>query len=379
MANAYAKINPDNIRWARLRANLTEGMLARKLDVDEERIAAWEAGEKPITFKQAKKIADKTYVPFGFLFLKHTPEERLPIPDLRTKEGEEIKRPSAELLKIIQIILARQNWFKDYLNQQGSASVPYVGKFSLSSSATDIVSDMKNALEIPEHPTRGSWEDYQRDLVKRIESLGILVMRHGDLGHFTKALSVEEFRGFAIVDKACPIIFVNQADTPSARLFTLIHELAHIWIGQSGISDGGTNPHRKEEILCNAVAAEFLVPGDEFQKLWDKHTEWTDNLPPLEAHFHVSQWVLARRALTLNFISQEQYVQFTEKLKRLYKERESSGSPSFYKTKRSQISEQFSRALIAEALSGRVLLRDASALLGMKPNQVFKFAEELGI
>lgn len=379
MATAYAQINPENVRWARERAHLTMGMLARKLGVPENKVFAWETGEKPITFNQAKNVAEKTYIPFGYLFLRETPQDKLPIPDLRTIDGEPIERPSAELYKILQIVLARQSWFKEYLKEQDTGAIPYVGKYDMSSSPETVVTDMRQALDIPSHPVRGSWEDYQRDLVKRIESVGILVMRHGDLGHFTKALSVEEFRGFAIVDDLCPVIFVNQADAPAARLFTLIHELAHIWIGQSGISDGRVNPHRKEEVFCNAVSAELLVPGEEFKNLWNADIKWTENLPQMEAHFHVSQWVLARRALTFGFVTQEQYHTFTAYLRRQYEEREVNGQPSYYKTKRSQISEQFSRALIAEALSGRVLLRDAGDLLGVKPNQVFKFAKEFGI
>src|SRR5699024_535018 len=106
---------------------------------------------------------------------------------------------------------------------------------------------------------RGTWEDYFRLLVQRIEQAGILVMRESYIHHHTRPLSVQEFRGFAIADALAPVVFINQADAPAARLFTLIHELAHIWIGQTGVSDANPQTKRKEEIFCNAVAAEFLV------------------------------------------------------------------------------------------------------------------------
>jgi Zn-dependent peptidase ImmA (M78 family)/DNA-binding XRE family transcriptional regulator len=380
MAVAYAHINPENLRWARERANLTMGMLARKLNISEEKLVAWENGHKKITFNQAKSVAEKTYIPFGYLFLKNTPKEKLPIPDLRTVDGEELRQPSAELLKIIQIVIARQHWYQEYQAEQGIENNSYIGRFNSDSSFVNIVNDMRTALGVGAHPERGSWEEYQRVLVKRIEAIGILVMRHGDLGHHTKKLSVEEFRGFAIFDKTSPVIFVNQADAPSARLFTLIHELAHIWIGQSGVSDASTKAHRKEEVLCNAVAAEFLVPQDEFLNLWQDNKNWMDNLPELEAHFHVSKWVLARRALTLKIITHSQYSKYITLLKKQYENREKTNSaPSYYRTVKSQISENFSRALIAETLSGKVLLRDAGQLLGMKPNNITKFAKELGI
>lgn len=376
---AYAHINPDNLRWARERARLSLSMLAQKIRTTEEVLVAWESGEKKLTFNQAKSIAEKTFIPFGYLFLKSTPEEKLLIPDLRTLQGEPIRQPSAELLKIVQIILARQHWYQEYLLEQGVRDNFHIGSFSVNDRADDIVADMRSTLGVEPHPQRGSWEDYQRDLIKRIENIGVLVMRQGDLGHHTKPLSVDEFRGFAIFDQVAPVIFVNLADAPSARLFTLIHELAHIWIGQSGISDGDVNAHRKEEVLCNDVAAKFLVPEAEFMSSWTKQEQWRDNLPELESRFHVSTWVLARRALTLKLISASQYRDYIDYVHKQYQLQEKKGRPSYYRTRQSQVSNQFSRALVSEALSGKVLLRDAGHLLGMKPGNITKFAKELNI
>lgn len=184
-----------------------------------------------------------------------------------------------------------------------------------------------------------------------------------------------------MVDDYAPIIFVNHADAPGARLFTLIHELCHIWIGQSGISDGGANSHRKEEVLCNAVAAEFLVPANEFKAMWShEYDDWRDNLPALEAHFHVSTWALARRALTLGFIEHQDYLVYIKKLQKDHQDRpvKKGSGPDYYKVKKSQISNLFSKAVVSEALSGQLLLRDASHLLdGIKPGKIAHFAEGL--
>lgn len=376
MATAYAQVNPNIIRWARERADLTLGMLATKLQTTEDKLEAWEMGEKPITMRKAMALAEKTFIPFGYLFLDTPPEDRLPIPDLRTVDGEPLKKPSAELYKVVQNTITKQNWYKDYTREQELEPLNFVGRFSLNTSPKTIVDDMREELSIPPHPTRGSWEDYHKDLIKRIEGIGILVMRQSHLGHHTKPLNVNEFRGFAISDALAPVIFINLADAPVARLFTLIHELAHIWIGQSGVSDGSSSTHRNEEILCNAVAAEFLVPGEEFKRKWQKRDNWKDNLPALESHFHVSQWVLARRALTYSYITQNEYHQFITFLKKQYDERERVGSgPSYYVTLKSQTSDKFARAVLSETLSGRVLLRDAGQLLGIKPDKITKFAK----
>ena len=376
-----ANINTDMLTWARERSGISVPDFARRCGISEERLREWESGERKLTFNQAMRFAEKAHVPFGYLFLAKPPKEVLPIPDLRTLEGQGVQRPSAELLDLVKLMMQRQEWYREYLQQHFAEANPYVGRASYSDSVESIVEDIRACLGVEPHPTRGKWDDYYRDLVQRIESLGILVMRQGNLGHHSRPLNVEEFRGFAIVDEYAPIIFVNHSDALGARLFTLIHELCHIWIGQSGISDGNTNTHRQEEVLCNAVAAEFLVPAQEFRALWQQDSEsWEDNLPPLEAHFHVSTWALARRALTLNFISQQEYGRYIFEQKMRHEQRKGSGGPTYYQTKKAQISRQFSQAVVGEALSGQLLLREAGELLGgIKPGKIETFARELGV
>jgi len=376
-----ANINTTMLTWARERTGIAVSDFARKCGVSVDKLSEWEAGNLPLTFKQALTYAEKAHIPFGYLFLVQPPVDELPIPDLRTVEGQANRKPSAELLDLIKLMQQRQEWYKDYLKLQLVGPNTIVGRFSVSDGVNAIVHDMRTALGVGNHPQRGSWEDYYRDLVNRIESVGILVMRQSDVGHYTRPLRVDEFRGFALADNYAPIIFVNHADALGARLFTLIHELCHIWIGQSGISDASTQTHREEEILCNAVAAEFLVPATEFQAIWRQDFEnWQANLPTLEAHFHVSTWALARRALTLDFITLDEYQRYMSNQQAAYQSREDSGSPGYYRTKKAQISQRFSRAVVSEALSGQLLLREASQLLGgIKPDKIVTFAKELGI
>jgi Zn-dependent peptidase ImmA (M78 family) len=379
---ADAIINIEMLVWARERSGILLPEFAKKCGVSEQRLFEWESGAKSLTFLQAKRYADKSYIPFGYLFLENPPEDVLPIPDLRTLDGSGVSKPSSELLDLIKLMFQRREWFKEYLKDHLSEVNRIVGRCNLDDGVQHIVNDMRVLLAVPEHPVRGSWEDYYRDLVARIEKLGILVMRQSDLGHYTRPLKVEEFRGFAITDNYAPILFVNHADAPGARLFTLIHELCHIWIGQSGVSDGSSNTERKEEILCNAVAAEFLVPAKEFKVHWNVECEsWKDNLPTLEGVFHVSTCALSRRALTLGYISQLEYQSYILEQQDLYRKRDKKGTgPTYYKTKKAQISVNFSRAVVSQALSGQLMLREASYLLGgIKPGKISIFAKELGI
>lgn len=375
-----AKINKAMLTWARERSGFALPEFARKLNVTDQKVSEWEAGEREITFLQAMAFADKAHVPFGFLFLSQPPVENLPIPDLRTVDSAELKRPSTELIDLLKNMLECQDWYRDYARNQLLQPISVVGSFRIEDGVEAVVADMRQKLDIPPHPKRGSWADYYRDLVQRIEALGILVMRQSSLGHHSRPFSVDEFRGFAMCDEYAPIIFVNHADAPGARLFTLIHELCHVWIGQTGLSDGDVNSHRAEERFCNAVAAELLVPTAEFEALWrSDYDNWRQNLPDLEAHFHVSPWALARKALTLELISNGEYGAYIKAQIDAFKEQEASGSgPSYFRTKKAQISQLFSKAVVSEALNGKLLLRDAGWMLGMKPANVTKFAQELG-
>lgn len=375
-----AIVNRQMLSWARERSGFSLPEFARKFGISEDIIYEWEAGARPLTFKQAMKFAEKTHIPFGYLFLQNPPVETLPIPDLRTVDSAHVTRPSAELIDLLKIMLECQDWYRDYAQQQMLPPVEVVGSFSVAHGIDAVVNDMRRKLGVQPHPERGSWEDYYRDLVSRIEKIGILVMRQSYMGHHSRAFRVEEFRGLALSDRFAPIIFVNHSDTPGARLFTLIHELVHIWIGKTGISDGGVISHRMDEQFCNAVAAEFLVPSDEFCRLWhDGYEDWRQNLPMLETTFHVSKWTLARKALSLNYISGANYSAFIAEQKSAYDNRDSGdGGPSYYVTKKAQISQHFSKAVVSQALNGNLMLREAGLLLGMKPASVMKFAKELG-
>ncbi|NBA98619.1 ImmA/IrrE family metallo-endopeptidase [Pseudomonas sp. R5(2019)] len=312
-----ALVNPAILSWSRQRAGLSTEDVARKLPVKPGRVKEWEAGQSQPTFKQAQHWASIAHVPFGFLFLKEPPVEQLPLPDLRTLDGV---YPGAARLK---------------------------------------------------------YDEYMRALIEAAESAGILVMRSGvALGNTHRKLDVGEFRGFAVSHAIAPVVFINSADADTARLFTLIHELAHIWMGSSGISDGGTPMGRSEEVFCNAVAGEFLVPEAQFHKVWNADIDWQENLPPLASRFHVSTLVIGRRARDLGYITTEQYGAYYQQVLKAFQERVGAGG-SYYRTAVAKNSARFSRAVLAQTMSGRMLLRDAGKLLGVQPANLQTYARKL--
>ena len=375
-----ALINPAQLRWARERLGLTIEDAAECADVKPQQLSAWETGEAQPTFRQAQNLAQSFHTPFGYLFLRNPPEEVLPLPDLRTVAGVPNPRPSVDLMETVRIALQRQAWFIEYQRDHGLEPLPFVGRFTLNAEPRVVAADIRAVLGIDQEQGQRTWEIYFRDLVSAAERIGILVMRSGVVGNNThRKLDVGEFRGFAISDALAPVVFINSADAPAARLFTLLHELAHIWVGASGVSNVAPGNSRREEIFCNAVAGEFLVPSDLFLRLWNESAEDVSvRVAGLARRFHVSRIVIMRRALDLNFIDRATYTDFYLEALAAFRNQDGGGG-NFYRTAGAKNSLVFSQAVVTEALSGRLLLREAGRLLGVQPSKIREFAGQIGI
>ncbi|KAA8700184.1 ImmA/IrrE family metallo-endopeptidase [Pseudomonas cannabina] len=374
-----AFVNPSILTWSRERAGLSAAQLARKLPVKPERVEEWEAGEAKPTFLQAQKWASVAHVPFGFLFLLHPPVEPLPLPDLRTVGNSAPLRPSLELLDTVKDAIRKQDWYLEYLYNHEQQPLAFVGRFDSRSPVKAVVNDIRQTLGVDPETSRLDYDKYSRALIDAAEMAGVLVMRSGiALGNTHRKLEVSEFRGFAISNPLAPVVFINSSDAPTARLFTLMHELAHIWIGSSGVSDASTLNGREEERFCNAVAGEFLVPEERFRSLWNSGVEWESNLAPLATRFHVSKLVIGRRALDLGFVTQEQYGAYYQRILKAFQD-EKGGAGNYYRNATAKNSTRLSRAVLIEAMSGRMLLREAGNLLGVQPAKLRTLSETMAL
>ncbi|WAT06473.1 XRE family transcriptional regulator [Rouxiella badensis] len=373
-----AFINPQILSWARARAQMSEDALSAGLGVKVDKIISWEEGTANPTFIQAQKLASKLHVPFAYFFLKRPPVEPLPIPDLRTVRNQALRNPSVEMLDTIRAVMSKQDWYKEYLLDQGAEPLPFIGRFNVNSDVREVAQDIRDVLGLNDLNPRGlDWEDYQRKIVTAAEAAGILIMRSGIVGNNThRPLNVSEFRGFAISDPLAPVVFINLTDAPTARLFTLLHELCHLWIGQSGISSVSADDERREERFCNAVAGEFLASEREMRNHWSREKTLQQNAADISKILHVSRYVIARRALDLGFIEKDEYNEYYQTLMAEFHDK-SGGGGNFYAMTTNKNSARFSKAVLNEALSGRVLLRDAGKLLGVAPAKLKKYAMEL--
>jgi len=375
------EVKPELLRWAYKRAGFDVGILTHRFP----QLAAWESGEALPTLKQIERFAKGMHTPVGFLFLQEPPIESVPIPDFRTAASRYIGRPSPDLLDTIYICQQRQEWYRDFARSVGEDHLPFVGSARLTSNVEETAAKIRRVLgfDIEERRNTPTWTDALRRFIDQADSLGILVMCSGVvLNNNRRRLDPEEFRGFAMADNLAPLVFVNGTDTKAAQMFTLAHELAHIWLGETAISDTQASwiPEHKVERWCNRVAAELLVPLAVLREEYQKSNELQIEVDRMARRFKVSTLVVLRRIHDAGGLTQEQLSQaYQEELERLRAIPRGKGG-DFYLTQAARVSKRFARALVVSTLEGQTLHRDAFRMLGFSKLETFRdLGRSLGV
>lgn len=370
------QVRPELLRWARERSERGVQTLAPRFP----RLAAWEAGVSSPTLKQLEAFARATHVPIGFLFLAEPPRESVPIPDLRTIANEPLGRPSPDLLDTIYLCQRRQSWYRDWARSVGEDPRRFVASASIDSPAERVAATMREALGFDLEGRRAcpTWTEALRQFAAQADDLGVLVVVSGVVGSNNhRKLDPDEFRAFALADDLAPLIFVNGSDTKAAQMFTIAHELAHLWLGKSALSDTGpaSTPSDRVESWCNRVAAELLVPIDVL-----RHEVAGRTAPPdaqdLARRFKVSTLVILRRLLDLGRLTRQEFERsYATELERLNSLPRTSGG-DFYLTQPVRLSRRFARALVVSTLEGQTLYRDAFRMLGISKPETFQQLSE---
>ena len=374
-------VAPPVLRWACERGRIEPESLSRRFPA----FRAWEDGTEKPTLKQLEHFARAARTPIGFFFLSEPPEERVPIPDFRTIADKPVGRPSADLsghdlsLPAAASVVPRQRPH----GERTAAGFHRLGeRLRRCRSRRDRI---RAALrfDLEERRRLSSWTAALRLLIEQANNLGVLVMVSGVVGsNNRRRLDYREFRGFALVDDLAPLIFVNGADSKSAQMFTLAHELAHIWLGESAVSDSEDRiiPNHRTERFCNQIAAEILAPirvvRDEHRPAAPLPTE----LSRLARRFKVSTLVVLRRLHELGALTRQQYWNaYDEELDRLRTLAAGSGGNFYYSTG-ARVSKRFARAVIAATLEGRSSYTDAFRLLGFRKMATFnELSRRLGL
>ncbi|MDX2559347.1 ImmA/IrrE family metallo-endopeptidase [Streptomyces sp. TX20-6-3] len=379
------RVEPALLEWAVERAGWNDATIAQR----EPRFDDWVNDSVRPTLKQLEHFAHATHTPLGSLFLTEPPDEPVPIPDMRTMANQAVARPSVNLLDTIYSCQSRQDWYREYATSHDLPPVEFAGSVTTDTPPTYVASKITNLLNfsLSQRSNFSSMEEALRKLIDRIENTGVLVVVNGVVGSDThRRLNPEEFRGFALADRLAPLIFVNGADTKSAQIFTMIHELAHVWLGGSALSDAAM-AHASDhdtELWCNRVAAEVLVPLSSMRADYAGSTS-TAELERLARRYRVSTLVVLKRLYDARFLTWDDYqAQYEIELRRIFailqaKRAESTGG-NYYNTHPIRLSRRFARAVIADTFEGKTAYRDAYQLLGTKRHQTFQnLVEEIGV
>jgi len=368
-------VKSDLFLWACERAGRSVDALAQQQPF--RKLPTWVSGEERPTFKQLEKFAQATHTPFGYFFLQEPPKEFVPIPDLRTVGNQYIGHPSPDLLDTMYICQQRQEWYRDFARSMGGKPLQFVGSANLESDTAEIAQNIRQALgfSLDERRKMPTWTEALRRFIQQADSFGIMVMVSGIVGSNThRSLDPQEFRGFALADPLAPLVFINGKDTKAAQMFTLAHELAHIWLGETALSDVGptTMPSSSVELWCNQVAAELLVPLPALQEAYDGGMSLREELDRLARWFKVSTLVILRRLHDAGRLTRNQLWQaYNEELDRLRAMPKGSGG-NFYLTLPARVSKRFARALVVSTLEGQTLHRDAYRMLGFHKHATFR-------
>ncbi|MFH1378436.1 MAG: XRE family transcriptional regulator [Planctomycetota bacterium] len=371
-------IKPELLRWARERAGRTADSLSDRFP----KYLDWERGEKRPTLKQLESLAQTLFVPIGYLFLSEPPIERLPIPDLRTVGSRILRSPSPDLLDTIYVCQRRQAWFQEFAQSVRLPACDFVGTATTRDPIIETARAIRERLRFDADARQAfpTWTHALRHFISQAESAGVLVMVSGVVeSNNRRKLDPEEFRGFAISDPVAPLVFINGADAKSAQMFTLAHELAHLWLGESAISDIPSvgNSGHKIETWCNAVAAELLAPERALRDILAGKP--LDEIERLARHFKVSALVIIRRLYDLRLITKDEYSSAYQREMQRSRTKSSSGG-DFYRTQEARASRRFLHALVVSVLEGHTLYRDAFQLLGIKKEKTFReFGIRLGV
>jgi Zn-dependent peptidase ImmA (M78 family) len=376
-------IKPKMLIWARERSGLHVHDLINRFP----KLSEWESGTLQPTLRQAEEFARATHVSVGYLFLPSPPQEKLPITDFRTLVDDEIAAPSPNMLEMIYICQQRQEWFREYARLYRLPELDFVGSATVKETPKHVAEEMRQTLKlsVEEHRKSPNWTTALRNLIDKAEDAGILVMVSGVVGsNNRRRLDVEEFRGFALADNLAPLIFINGTDSKAAQMFTLCHEMAHLWLGRSGVSDTnvGNIPELDVEQWCNEVAAEFLVPLEHIRQEFDSDNVLEDEMERLARMFKVSTLVILRRLFDADLINRDTlWNVYQEELFSIRSvEQKGSGGGNYYRTLGARTGKRFVSAVLTSTLEGQTLFQDAFRMLGMRKSSTFyNAAREMGV
>ena len=377
-----AFVTPEILEWARITARISAEEAASKVSVPTERLEEWELGVSQPTIRQAEKLARAYKRPFALFFLSEIPRDFQPLQDFRRRGSEPLGTASIFIIREIQ---QKQDWISDEFKANGEPKLEFVGKFSLGDAPSTIAEDILSMLQI--NPRSYSGTSPLREWIEKAEAKGIFVSRTSFI-HSRMKLDSDEFQGFAIADPYAPFVFINSDDWDAPCLFTLVHELAHLWIAESGISNVGeqeigiTAEFHPVELFCNEVAANALMPTELMESFAPSVFKSANEIFRTVRAFGVSTFAFLVRSYKLALIDLDTYRYLKSQADKefaAYKQREEErivfqktaenrGGPSYYLLQVNKNGRLFTQIVLDAYKGGFIEPTQASSLLNVKIN-----------
>lgn len=393
-----APINNAILEWARKQTDFTpeqavaragiKGLKSRGLTA-EERLVKWESGQEKPTLNELELIAKAYRRPLLTFFLSEPPRIETRLQDFRTVGDRPVAKSSPEFAAFRRQMEALQKTVRQLVEEEGGRTLEFIGSSNMSVAPAVIAQAIRGELQfsLGDQQQVQSSEELFNTLRHKAGEAGVFVVRKADLGSGHSKISEEEFRGLVISDPIAPFIVVNPGDARPALLFTLVHELAHLWLGESGISNfdalrTSQSNYQEREVFCNKVAAEFLVPEAVLLNEWRRVMSGELDLAvqSLADKFKVSRVVIARRLLDFQQITGDTYWELYNQWRDEWSivrehQREREGGPGYFVITKSKLGSKLLNAVIGAAYGGRLSFRDASKLLGIKVDYFNRFYE----
>ncbi len=386
-----AYITPNVLKWARESARMTEETAAAKVSVSADKLKEWEEGTSQPTIRQAQKLAKAYKRPFALFFLPDVPNDFQPLQDFRKAGSKELSTSSIFIIREIQ---QKQAWIRDINEENNENKVPFIGKYSIKDNSKIVAQDILNELNI--NPFNYTSNNPILEWIDKAESNGVFISRTSYI-HPRLKLDSNEIQGFAIADSYAPFVFINSDDWNAPQLFTLVHELAHLWISETGISNDielsikNINEYNPIELFCNEVAANALMPIEFIENLDDKAFDNAKEVFKNAKSIGVSSFALLVRALNLNIISLSVYknlkhqadIEYNEFLMReenkklKQKQKEKEGGPNYFLLLLNRNGRLFTQTVLDAFHGGVIEPSLASNLLNVQVNKFPKLEAQI--
>jgi Zn-dependent peptidase ImmA (M78 family)/transcriptional regulator with XRE-family HTH domain len=369
-----AFITPAVFKWARESARMSLESAASKVDVDVSKLVEWERGESLPTIRQAELLAKAYRRPFALLFLPEIPNDFQPLQDFRRKNSKELGTAATFIIRDIR---QKQSWIKALYEENNYNRLDFVGRFNRRNSVAQVARDILRVLDI--HPSQYETDNPIKEWIAKAESKGIFISRTSFV-HSKLTLDSEEMQGFVIADEIAPFVFINSDDWNAPQLFTLVHELAHIWIAESGISNDiqleikNRDKYHPVELFCNQVAAHALMPDEVMKDIPSSVFSSAEKIFAASRKLGVSSASLLVRGLQMQIISTDKYHKLKKEVDARFEEfvqkeqskkdlQQRKGGPDYYLLLVNKNGQLFTQVVMDAYYGGMIMPTEASNLL----------------